>query len=148
MNVYDKVAGVLQNAATMMQKKAAQVSTIRVNYEEIARVCHEVNRAYCKALGDNSQPEWNLAPQWMRESALRGVQLHVENPDASAEASHISWMNQKLEEGWKYGPVKDMIKKEHPCMVPFHELNTDQQAKDHIFRQIVHSVLYIEGVRV
>ena len=29
--------------------------------QEIARVCHEVNRAYCQAIGDNSQPTWEDA---------------------------------------------------------------------------------------
>lgn len=46
-----------------------------MNIEQIARVCHEVNRAYCQALGDDSQPAWEDAPQWQRDSALLGVQL-------------------------------------------------------------------------
>jgi hypothetical protein len=29
----------------------------------IARACHEVNRAYCQALGDNSQPAWEDGPE-------------------------------------------------------------------------------------
>lgn len=29
---------------------------------QIAQVCHEVNRAYCQALGDDSQPAWDDAP--------------------------------------------------------------------------------------
>ncbi len=41
--------------------------------EQIARVAHEVNRAYCQALGDNSQPAWEDAPQWQRDSAMLGV---------------------------------------------------------------------------
>ena len=31
----------------------------KLTLNDIARVCHEVNRAYCQALGDNSQVEWN-----------------------------------------------------------------------------------------
>lgn len=34
-----------------------------MNREEIAQACHAVNRAYCQALGDFSQPVWNEAPQ-------------------------------------------------------------------------------------
>lgn len=41
--------------------------------EQIARVVHEVNRAYCEALGDTSQPKWEDAPQWQRDSAMLGV---------------------------------------------------------------------------
>ena len=50
--------------------------------EEIARVAHEVNRAYCQALGDDSQPAWEVAPQWQRDSAINGVTFHIANPGA------------------------------------------------------------------
>lgn len=107
--------------------------------DAIARVAHEVNRAYCQALGDNSQPSWEDAPEWQRESARMGVDLHTMG-DFGPEASHISWMNQKLADGWKHGPVKDADKKEHPCLVPFAELSVAQQAKDFIFRAVVHAL--------
>lgn len=29
--------------------------------EQIARVCHEVNRAYCESMGDTSQVPWEDA---------------------------------------------------------------------------------------
>ena len=107
--------------------------------DTIARVCHEVNRAYCQALGDDSQPAWDEAPEWQRSSARMGVDLHLMG-DFGPEASHISWMNQKLDEGWKYGPVKNPEAKEHPCIVPFAELPREQQAKDYIFRAVVHAL--------
>lgn len=106
----------------------------------IARVCHEVNAEYCRSLGDVSQVPWEQAPEWQRESAIKGVELHLNNPDAGPQASHESWMQQKLDDGWKYGPVKDETKKEHPCMVPFHELPPEQQAKDFIFRGVVKAI--------
>nr|WP_262568797.1 hypothetical protein [Endozoicomonas gorgoniicola] len=39
-----------------------------------------------------------------------------------------------------YGEVKDPAKKEHPCVVPFSKLPVEQQAKDFLFRQVVHSL--------
>jgi len=105
---------------------------------KIAEVAHEVNRAYCQALGDYSQPTWHDAPDWQRTSAVEGVKFHISNMDAGPEASHESWLTLKEKEGWKYGLVKDSEKKEHPCMVPFDQLPVDQQAKDFIFRAIVH----------
>lgn len=107
--------------------------------DRIARVCHEVNRAYCQALGDNSQPAWEDAPEWQRASARMGVDLHTMG-DFGPEASHISWMRQKQDDGWTYGPVKDPEAKQHPCMVPFAELPREQQAKDFIFRAVVHAL--------
>ena len=89
---------------------------------QVARVAHEVNRAYCQALGDNSQPAWEDAPLWQRESALLGVKLHTENPDAGPQASHESWMAQKVADGWIYGPEKRPDLKQHHCIVPFADL--------------------------
>jgi hypothetical protein len=37
--------------------------------DQVARVCHEANRAYCQTLGDNSQPAWDDAPEWQKDSA-------------------------------------------------------------------------------
>lgn len=122
----------------------AQLSHEDNALELIARVCHEVNRAYCVALGDFSQPTWNEAPWWQRESAYAGVLLH-QRGDFGPEASHISWMKHKAEEGWVYGPVKNSERKEHPCLVPFDRLSREQQAKDHLFRAVVHA--FKEGLQ-
>lgn len=111
-----------------------------MDHEQIARVCHEVNRAYCESLGDTSQAAWEDAPQWQKDSAMLGVKLHVENPSAGPEASHESWMEQKVADGWKYGPEKDAEYKEHPCIVKFDQLPVEQKAKDFIFRAVVHAL--------
>jgi hypothetical protein len=107
---------------------------------KIARVCHEANRAICDAFGDRSQVQWDAAPQWQRESAVKGVQFNLENPDAPPSASHESWVTEKFATGWKYGPVKDPAKKEHPCMVPYDELPPEQRVKDHVFKAIVEAM--------
>lgn len=103
----------------------------------IARVCHEANRAYCLSLGDTSQPPFAEAPQWQIDSAVDGVLFVMANPLAHESTNHLNWYRTKEAEGWKYGPVKDPEKKEHPCMVPYHELPREQQLKDKLFRNIV-----------
>ena len=108
---------------------------------QTAKVAHQVNKAYCEALGDMSQLDWEDAPEWQRSSALNGVRFHGENPDAGPEHSHEQWLAEKEKEGWVYGEVKDEEEKTHPCMVPFEELPVKQQAKDFIFRAVVHSCL-------
>jgi RyR domain len=110
-----------------------------MNNAAIAKVCHEVNRAYCQALGDDSQAPWEAAPEWQRSSALMGVILHTEN-NVGPEASHKSWMAQKVAEGWVYGAAKNPVAKTHPCIAPFEQLPKEQQAKDYIFRAVVHAL--------
>lgn len=106
---------------------------------ELARLAHEINRAYCASLGDTSQPSWDDAPQWQKDSAIKGVQFHLENPNAKPEDSHNSWLEQKRAEGWTYGAVKDAEKKEHPCFVPYDMLPTSQKSKDFLFIAVVHN---------
>ena len=108
--------------------------------QEIAQVAHEINKEYCLAMGDSSQLPWDEAPAWQKESAVLGVMFHVENPNAGPDASHNSWMKQKIDTGWVYGEFKDADKKEHPCIVPFEDLPMQQQFKDYLFRQVVHSL--------
>jgi hypothetical protein len=107
--------------------------------ETLARIVHEVNRAYCESQGDKSQKEWKFAPSWQKDSARQGVILHL-TTDSGPEASHESWMEQKVKDGWMYGPEKDEKLKTHPCMVPFKELPPAQQAKDYIFRAVIHAI--------
>lgn len=115
-----------------------------MNIEQIARVAHEVNRAYCLALGDASQPTWEDAPQWQRRSAINGVEYHIANPDATPENSHENWLREKLAAGWRCGPQKSPERMEHPCCVPYAELPIEQRAKDYIFRAIVHALATTE----
>ncbi len=61
--------------------------------------------------------------------------------DIRAAASHDSWMAQKVAEGWVYGPEKNPELKQHHCIVPFDALPVEQQAKDFIFRGIVHALV-------
>lgn len=104
--------------------------------EAAARAAHEANRAYCLAVGDASQPDWESAPDWQRSSAIngaRGVLVDGNGP----RASHESWLKEKADTGWKYGPVKDPAKKEHPCFVEYDELPEAQRAKDDVFTHVV-----------
>lgn len=110
--------------------------------QRIARVCHEVNRAYCEALGDHSQVPWEAAPEAMKASCIKGVRLHLAHPSAGPEVSHESWLLEKKLSGWVYGPEKnpDSQPPTHPNIVPFAELDSAQQAKDFIFRAIVRAL--------
>lgn len=108
---------------------------------QIAMVCHETNRAYCVAIGDNTQKSWDEAEQWQKISALNGVNFAIANPNLSPTDQHNAWSNDKLKDGWVYGEIKDVEKKTHPCLVPYDELPVEQQFKDKLFRAVVISLM-------
>lgn len=107
---------------------------------QCARICHEVNRAYSQSIGDMSHAKWENAPAWQQDSAIAGVRAHVESKlTMTPEDSHLSWLKQKMADGWKYGKTKDADKKTHPCYVNYVALPAEQQAKDRLFRATVHA---------
>lgn len=114
--------------------------------EVIARVCHEANRGWCVGHGDNSQLEWDQAPEWQRESAIQGVEGALAGN--TPEQSHESWSKQKVDDGWVHGAVKDPEKKTHPCLVPYAELSIADRAKDDLFTGVVKSLAPALGLEV
>lgn len=108
--------------------------------EDIAKCCHEANRAYCETLGDASQRPWESAPEWQRVSAIDGVRFLLANPNAPDSASHDNWLAHKRADGWRYGPEKDAKKKTHPCFLQYDLLPKEQRAKDALFGAVVRAL--------
>jgi len=108
-----------------------------MNVEDIAKITHQANKAYCETVGDNSQKDWGNAEQWQRESAIQGVQFRLNNPQVGPHAQHVAWMLAKVNDGWTHGPVKDAALKQHPCLVPYDELPEAQKVKDKLFQAVV-----------
>lgn len=106
----------------------------------IAKVAHEANRAYCETLGDHSQLSWAQAPEWQRGSVMKGVEYRLAHPDAPISAQHEAWMAEKLAQGWTYGEVKDPSRKIHPCLVPYDQLSEAQRVKDKLFVAVVEAL--------
>lgn len=111
-----------------------------MNIEQIAKTCHEVNKAYCEANGDYSQLPWEQAPEWQKQSAVNGVQFHLDNPDSKPSDSHDNWLKEKIADGWVYGEKKDPEAKTHPCVIAYEYLPKEQKVKDYLFIAVVRSL--------
>lgn len=109
--------------------------------EKIAQVVYEANRAYAATLGDFSFGAWQHAPDWQKATIINGVTLYLAGESLTPEQSHASWLQEKIETGWVYGPEKNAVLKEHPCMVPYAELPAAQRRKDHLFLAICAALL-------
>jgi hypothetical protein len=115
-------------------------------HEACARAAHEVNRAYCLAIGDGSQPSWENAPDWQKVSALKGVVTALAG--ATPRESHEAWRAEKERDGWVYGETKDPAAKKHPCMVPYDALPPEQREKDMLFLCAVRPMARALGLEV
>lgn len=109
----------------------------KLKKEVIPKACYEANRSFCQSFGDYSQWPWEDAPEWQKESVINGVEFALSNPDSNPIQMHNNWMKHKIDDGWVYGPCKDVDKKTHPCLVPYAELTEQHKAKDSMFLSIV-----------
>lgn len=114
-----------------------------VQIRACARAAHEANRAYCIATGDMSLGPWEAAPQWQKSSLVNGVKGVIRGN--TPKESHECWLEEKRATGWKYGLVKDVDKKEHPCFVPYDKLSPSQKVKDDIFVGVVSAMIKVFG---
>lgn len=113
--------------------------------ENIAKICHQANKAYCSTHGDDSHLEWEDSPGWVKDSAVNGLYFLYENPNQTPESMHENWKRVKLEDGWIYGEVKDAELKTHPCIVNYEDLPQFQRIKDEIYLALARTLLpYVE----
>lgn len=109
------------------------------SHVDIARVCHEANRAVQIATDDPAvSPAWEFAPDWQRQSAVEGVENALAG--ATPEQLHESWCAFKSSSGWRFGQTKDEQLLTHPCLVPYADLPAEQKAKDALFSAIVNAL--------
>ena len=47
-----------------------------------------------------------------------------------AKNTHDVWARQRIAEGWRYGPQRDDVRKEHPGLVPYEELTDSEKEYD------------------
>ncbi len=109
--------------------------------DEIARVCHEANRAYSAMHGDQTHMPWLQSTSEVRQSARSGVMFLAENPMAGPADTHAKWMRHKLDQGWQHGMEKDVPNKLHPDRVRYEQLDPIERAKDRLFCAIVRALL-------
>ena len=138
--MFGQLARAMHNEEVKKEKETKKVVNA-ILAEIAARVAHEVNRAYCEHIGDDTQKPWKEAEQWERDSAHMGVRVLMENPDLTPAQQHSMWVAHKKKEGWRYGKEKDEKEKAHPCIVPFDELPEEQKLKDALFQASVKAVL-------
>jgi len=116
---------------------------MKLTVAEIAKVAHNVNRAYCQSIGDHSLSDWDHSPHWQKESIENGVMNVLAKPDTTPEESHRNWLMEKEREGWTYGVNKDVDRKKHPCMLAYYDLPKEQRLKDSLFLAVVKTLMEV-----
>lgn len=56
----------------------------------------------------------------------------IELREAIAENAHEVWAETRYNEGWRYGPIRDDVKKTHPDMLPYNRLPESEKEYDRL----------------
>jgi len=143
--------------------------------ERIARAIHQAyRRAQAANLpeDDASLRSWEALPETLKCSnrdqaahivekvRLIGCTLHPRQDggrrfrfrrgevDALAEIEHERWMAQRLADGWRPGPARDVSAKTSPLFVPYAELPGPEKEKDREAVRNIPRLLARAGVRI
>lgn len=78
--------------------------------------------------------EWAVRDRAFRLNMIKAVArqcgpYRIKSP----KRLHDEWVKAYEKMGWKYGKVRDTVKKTHPDMVPFQKLGRKEQEKDWVF---------------
>jgi ryanodine receptor 2 len=65
-----------------------------------------------------------------------------------ARNNHDLWARRRLDEGWRYGPCRDDVRKEHPCLIPYEDLPEVEKAYDRTSVECVLRALLALGYQI
>lgn len=75
---------------------------------------------------------WSNEYYKYQEETRKGVSK-VLLTDSDASEIHTSWLSERKQAGWTYGPVKEVYLKQHPCMVLYEDLLPEHRKEKEIF---------------
>lgn len=116
-----------------MNHNTHNVGSAIKDMEYIARhVAHEANNAIREHCPDQSRQEFNpdaIIPKIAWKALHDGIATSPHN-------FHTAWKENKLKEGWTYGPVQDNENKKHPNLKDYDKLAPLERYKDYVYRAI------------
>ena len=140
----------LEAIAAMVQTAQKQHNHLTglFTLDQLAEMAHEANRAYQRILQEPVSPPWPELSEEAKESTRIGVRMTVdlktgEHRRPNMGDLHNSWLATKLRAGWRYAPVRNDERKEHPNLLPYEALGPSQQVKDQLFTHVLFALCSI-----
>jgi hypothetical protein len=72
----------------------------------------------------------------------------VELLEKLARNTHDVWANQRIADGWTYGPSRNDDRKEHPCLVLYEDLSEMERDYDRVVVQQVIKAIIAMGYHI
>lgn len=120
----------------------------RVNIDLICITLHGAIKAFGMYNGDFSLGSWEYERPSIKDTTRRIVEHFMDNPLMTAWDLHDYWMRMFIEDGWKYGEIKDFHLKTSPRLVPYEKLSENEKLKDYIVLGIIHGFVTYQDVEL
>lgn len=65
-----------------------------------------------------------------------------------AKNVHEVWAQNRINDGWRYGPVRDDANKKHPCLIPYEKLPESEKEYDRATSQETLKLILKSGFRI
>ena len=72
----------------------------------------------------------NYVPSPVDTSSINLPEGLMALAEAIAKNVHDVWAQNRMNDGWTYGPVRDDQKRQTPCLVPYEELPEEEKVYD------------------
>ncbi len=72
----------------------------------------------------------------------------IELREALAKNVHEVWAEQRMNDGWTYGEVRNDDKKEHPCLVEYEKLDDSEKEYDRITAESTLKLVLKSGYKI
>lgn len=106
--------------------------------EEIERVAMHLNTAFNEGnfLLETSSFDENCCLTEDEEEAYMDPEITQQIAEKLAERMHSQWMNERLDNGWRYGTSRSDEGKTHPLMKPWNQLAEQYRNIDYSLPQV------------
>ena len=78
----------------------------------------------------NSQTSNNYTPSPADTANIQLPKELIALAEAISKNVHEVWAQNRIKEGWTYGPVRDDAKRQTPCLVPYEDLPESEKEYD------------------
>lgn len=108
--------------------------------DDIACTAHSAVMAWARSQSDFTHEIWSNCSAEHKNSMREGVLAQLENPDRSPQSNHEAWLDQKVKDGWQFGPVRDEVAKTSPALVAYRDLPVEFRKRNAIFQAVVNAL--------
>lgn len=111
-----------------------------MNVTNVARIAHEVDRAYLMTIGGNVGEPWEKASADDRDGVVMTVRA-MSVGHVTPRSTHEAWVTEMIRNGWRRGETYSTKKKTHPNIGDYDELPPEVRARDAILAAVVRGAL-------